>query len=237
MTTHRANIKFFGNLLGVYLCVFSNWFFSMNTTRIFKAITIFSIAFSVWVFVASIAAEKLIVEKPLAKADAILVLSGSDAYIERTSEAAELFKKGSAPKIFLTNDGVQSRWNQKEQRNPYFFERARWELIAQGVPAEAIEILPAIVEGTNDEANLLVKVSAERNLKSLLLVTSAYHTRRTLWTFERAVSRTNSPLNVGIKFPSSEEKFSSPFSRWFDVQGWKTVGTEYAKIVYYWLIY
>jgi len=237
MTTHRANIKFFGNLLGVYLCVFGNWFFSMSTTQIFKAIIIFSIAFSVWVFVASVAAEKLIVEKPLAKADAILVLSGSDAYIERTSEAAELFKKGSAPKIFLTNDGVQSRWNQKEQRNPYFVERARWRLIGQGVPAEAIEILPTIVDGTNDEANLLIKISTERNLKSLLLVTSAYHSRRTLWTFERTMLKSNLPLDVGIKSPLSEDKISPKFKWWLSLKGWKTVGAEYVKLVYYWLVY
>ncbi len=209
----------------------------MSSTRIFKAIAIFSIAFSVWILLASIAAEELIVEKPLAKADAILILGGSDAYIERTHEAAELFKNGTAPKIFLTNDGVQGGWNQKEQRNPYFVERARWELIDQGVPAETIEILTAIVGGTNDEANLLIKVSAERNLKSLLLVTSPYHSRRTLDTFERAVLRSNSQLDIGLKSASSKEKTPSPFGWWLNIKGWKTVGAEYVKIVYYRLVY
>jgi uncharacterized SAM-binding protein YcdF (DUF218 family) len=107
----------------------------------------------------------------------------------------------------------------------------------RGVPSEAIEMLPEIVTGTNDEAKLLAKLSTERNLKSLLLVTSAYHTRRTLWTFERVFSKSNLPVEIGIKFPSSAEKTSLPFGSWFSVGVWKTVGVEYAKIVYYWLIY
>ena len=190
-----------------------------------------------WIAVSWVAASCLAVEKPLQSADAIYVLSGSDAYIERADEAAKLFKEKIAPKIFLTNDGLKSGWSQNEQRNPYFVERARSELIARGVPAEAIETLPGVVKGTNDEANLLIKISAERNLKSLLLVTSAYHTRRTLWTFERVVSKTNSPLNIGVKFPSSEEKRPSPFGWWLSIEGLETVGAEYVKIVYYWLVY
>ena len=189
------------------------------------------------VALSSMAASYLAVEKPLESADAILVLSGSGAYGERADEAARLFEEKIAPKIFLTNDGLQGGWNQKEQRNPYFIEIARARLIARGVPAEAIEMLPEMVEGTGDEANLLVKVSAERNLKSLLLVTSSYHTRRTLWTFQRAVSRSNLPLEIGIEFPRTAYKTSFPFGSWFSINVWKTVGVEYAKIVYYWLVY
>lgn len=205
--------------------------------RFLRIAVCFFAAFAAWISLSCLSASYLAVEKPIQSADAIFVLSGSDAYVERTAEAAKLFKEKTAPKIFLTNDGLKGGWDQEEQRNPYFVERARWELIGRGVPAEAIEILPTIVGGTIEEANLLIKVSAERNLNSLLLVTSTYHTRRTLWTFERIVSRNNSPLNVGIKFPSNENLIPSPFGWWLSVQGWQTVGAEYVKIVYYWLIY
>ena len=205
--------------------------------RFLRIAVCFIIPFAVCVPLSRMSARYLAVEKPLPSADAILVLSGSDAYGERTDEAARLFEEKIAPKIFLTNDGMKGGWNQQEQRNPYFIERARSRLIVRGVPSEAIEMLPDIVRGTNDEANLLIKVSTERNLKSLLLVTSAYHTRRTLWTFERVASRSNSLLEIGIKFPSSAEKTSLPFGSWFSVGVWKTVGVEYTKIVYYWLIY
>ncbi len=205
--------------------------------RFLRIAVCFFIAFGIWIPFAWLSANYLVVEKPLENADAIFVLSGSDAYVERTDEAAKLFKEKIAQKIFLTNDGFKGGWNQNEQRNPYFAERARCELIEQGVPAEAIEILPTIVAGTNDEANLLIKVSTERKLKAILLVTSAYHSRRTLWTFERAALRSDLPLDMGIKSPFSEQKIPSPFCWWLSNKGWETIGAEYVKIVYYWLIY
>ena len=205
--------------------------------RVLRIAVCLVIALGAWIPLSWMAARYLTVEKPLPSADAIFVLSGADAYGERTDEAARLFKEKIAPKIFLTNDGLQGGWNQKEQRNPYFIERARWRLIALGVPSDAIEMLPEIVRGTNDEANLLVKISAERNLKSLMLVTSAYHTRRTLWTFERVVSKNNSPLEIGIKFPSEDRNTPSRTGWWFSIKGWETVGAEYVKTIYYWLVY
>lgn len=197
----------------------------------------FFIVLGAWVPLAWLLADYLVFEKPLSKADAILILGGSATYIERTQEAAEIFKKGIAPKIFLTNDGLQGGWNQKEQRNPYFAELARWELIRQDIPEEAIEILPTVVKGTNDEANLLARVSAERKLKSLLLVTSAYHSRRALWTFERAMSRNNVSLNIGIESPPTGQQTPPPSTWWLNSTGWRMVGLEYVKIVYYWLVY
>jgi uncharacterized SAM-binding protein YcdF (DUF218 family) len=205
--------------------------------RFLRKAVCFFIAFAALIMLFWMSTNFLTVEKPLKSADAILVLSGSDRYIERADEAARLFKEKIAPKIFLTNDGLKGGWNQKENRNPYFIERARWRLIAEGVPSEAIEMLPEVVTGTNNEANLLVKVSTERNLRSLLLVTSAYHTRRTLWSFERVVSKSNLPLEIGIRFPSSAENTSLSLSSLFSIEVWKTIGVEYAKIAYYWLVY
>jgi uncharacterized SAM-binding protein YcdF (DUF218 family) len=195
------------------------------------------IALAAWIPFSYMLARYLAVEKPLQSADAIFVLSGSEDYVERTHEAAKLFKAKVAPKIFLSDDGLQGGWHQKERRTPFFVELTRWELIAMGVPVEAIEIMPTIVAGTNDEANLLVKVCAKRNLRSLLLITSPYHTRRTLWTFERVVSRSNLPLEIGIKFHFNEEEIPYSFKWWLSIKGWKTVGAEYAKTFYYWLFY
>ncbi|MEJ7699152.1 MAG: YdcF family protein [Pyrinomonadaceae bacterium] len=197
----------------------------------------FFIFLGAWVPLAWLLANYLIVEKPLSKADAILILGGSATYVERSQEAAEIFKKRIAPKIFLSNDGLQGGWNQKEQRNPYFAERARWELIRQGVPEEAIEILPTVVGGTNDEANLFVKVSTERKLKSLLLVTSAYHTRRALRTFERKFAKETLRVEIGIESAPPGIQTPKPSSWWLSSIGWNTVAGEYVKTFYYWVFY
>ena len=193
--------------------------------------------FLAWLFMAPFLAKSLIVEKPVEKADAIWVLGGSATYIERNQEAAVAYKKGVAPKIFLTNDGGFGGWSQAEQRNPAFVELARRELISQGVPGEAIEILPEVVEGTNYEANLFVKTAQKYNLKSVLLVTSAYHTRRTLWTFERAVLKNNLQVNLGLQSPPTGQQTPPPFTWWLNFKGWSIVGGEYVKIIGYWLFY
>jgi uncharacterized SAM-binding protein YcdF (DUF218 family) len=148
-----------------------------------------------------------------------------------------IFKQGVTPKIFITNDGLQGGWKQNEKQNPYFAERARWELIEHGVPEEAIEILSTVANGTNDEANLFVKISTQRKLKTVLLVTSAYHSRWTLLTFERVISKGNLPVNIGVKSPPTGQQTPSPFSWWLSEQGWKIVIEEYVKSAYYWLFY
>ena len=53
-------------------------------------------------------------------ADAIVVLSGSSTYVERAAWAAQLYREGRAPVIVLTNDGLISGWDHREDRNPYY---------------------------------------------------------------------------------------------------------------------
>lgn len=193
-----------------------------------------AIFLAIWVAFAASIARYLIVERPLGHADAIQVLGGSQAYQERTHKAAELYEQGVSSKIFLTNDGIQAGWDQERQRNPYFVEKAYWELIKQGVPAASIEILSPVVEGgTKGEANLVIGAMSERKIESLLLVTSAYHTRRTQWTFERSIQRSYPPLKLGITAASDVNLFTW----WLSIRGWQMVGLEYVKTVYYCMYY
>lgn len=192
--------------------------------------------FLVWIFIAPFLAKNLIVEKPLAKADAIFVLGGSATYLERCQHAAFLYKNGVSSKIFLTNDGQQGGWNKREERNPYFVEKAQAELISQGVPPAAIEVLPPIVDGTNEEARLFVDIYRERELYSVLLVTSAYHSRRTLETFEKAARNGLSPtVEIGISPVSPGVQTPIAEIWWLSPTGWKWIGGEYLKSYYYWL--
>lgn len=205
--------------------------------RAVKVSVILFLLLLVWIFLAPVLAESLIVKKSLERADFILVLAGSSTYRERTQKAAELFKNGVAPKILLTDDGLQGGWDQKEQRNPFMVERARAELMKHGVPAEAIEILPGIVEGTQDEAMLAAKTLRERNQKTILLVTSAYHTRRALSAFETVLHNNIEAVEIGIESPPTGWQSPSPRYWWLSPSGWKFVAGEYLKIAYYWLFY
>ncbi len=208
-----------------------------NKRSLFKLFVCVSALFLIWIVSAPLLAEYLIVEKPLEHCDTIWILSGSAVYIERNQEAAALYKKGVAAKIILTDDGVKAGWDKVENRNPSFAERARKELIARGVPLEAIEILPTVVNGTDEEAELFVNYSKQANFTSVLLVTSAYHSRRTFWTFERAAKKNGLSIDLGIESPPTGLQTPPPFYWWLTVSGWNFVGAEYVKFVYYKIVY
>ncbi len=188
-----------------------------------------------WVAFAPFLAKCLVVEKPLEKADAIMVLGGSATYIERTQKAAEIYHTAIADKILLTDDGNRGGWNKAEQTNLKFVELARRNLVSQGVPAEKIEVLPSTVDATIDEANLLAKTAQTENLHKILLVTSAYHTRRALWIFEKTAA--NLPIEFGIESPPTGIETPPPQMWWTKPRGWQSVGGEYLKFVYYWMFY
>src|SRR5205085_3508006 len=188
-----------------------------------------------WSFVAWVAARALIVSDEMEHADAMVVLAGSTVYIERTHRAAELFREGRAAKIILTNDNQQSGWSNELQRNPLFIERAAEELRRAGVPQDAIEMLPQVVSSTHDEALLLRAVGEARGLHSILIVTSAYHSRRALWTFRKVFER--SGINVGLTIVPTGDETPPTATWWLHLNGWRVVAGEYLKLIYYWLYY
>lgn len=195
-----------------------------------RVIAILSVG-AIW-FVAWGAARLLIVTAPLEHADAIVVLSGSAAFVERTQLAAQLYAAGRAEKIILTNDNRRGGWLSSEQRNPYFYERARWELQRQGVPATSIEVIGPPVNGTRDEAAALRTYAEANGLKSLLLVTSAYHSRRALWTFRRMLAGLQ--VTVGMMATTPGKQTPRPLLWWLHLRGWQMVPGEYLKLAYYW---
>jgi len=200
-----------------------------------KVLIVMLIAAVVWVVCAPFLATRLIVEKPMDKADAILVLGGSATYIERTRKAAELYKTGVAPRVFLTDDGERAGWSRTEQRNTPYFELAKRSLILQGVPEDAIKILPGEVTGTDWEARVLAKEIETSGLKSVLLVTSAYHSRRALWTFEKFLGAKE--VSIGLEHAPTGEQTPAPRFWWLLPRGWQMVAGEYVKSAVYWAYY
>ncbi len=205
--------------------------------KVLRITIFFLVAIGIWLPLSWMLAEILIVEKPLKRADAILVLAGSTAYGERALRAAEIYKQGTAPRVLLTDDGEASGWSRAEQRNPLFVELARKNLIEQGVPAENIEILEPRTSGTIYEAQLLRQIAREKNYKSILLVTSAYHTRRALRTFEKIFGEDGIETEIGIEPAATGGQTPTPFLWWLSGRGWQAVAGEYVKGAYYWAYY
>lgn len=195
--------------------------------RVRRAFSVGAVSLVVWSLVAWAAGRALVVSEGLERADALVVMSGSADYAERAAAAARLFREGRAPVILLTDDGQRGPWSDAEQRNPFFHERAREELRRAGVPDEKIELVPGVVTGTREEAGRLRGHAGARGLRSLLVVTSAYHTRRALRTLRQTFDGAGVALGV-------EPAGAPPAAFWWlSAEGWRTVAGEYAKMVYY----
>lgn len=191
--------------------------------------------FPACVLAAWLAAELLIVKSEVASADAIVVLSGSATYVERTAWATKLYREGRAPLVVLTNDGLISGWDQKEQRNPYYYELAMRKLQDAGVPADRIQIVTGAAAGTYEESLQIREFATSHQLSRLLVVTSAYHSRRAFWSLRRAFE--GSGIQIGIDSPPPGWQTPSRWLWWSRRWGWKVVGGEYVKMVYYWSKY
>ena len=181
------------------------------------------------------AARLLIVKADMESADAIIVLSGSSTYLERAARAAELYRAGRAPVVVLTNDGVISGWDHKEERNPYYYELSKKRIEQFGVPSDRITVAPGQAVGTYDESVLVRDFAAAQGWKRLLIVTSGYHSRRAFWSMRRACE--GSGIEIGINSAPTGWQTPSPWLWWSKTWGWKLVAGEYLKMIYYWTKY
>ena len=181
--------------------------------------------------IAWMGARLLIVSAPLHHADAIIVLSGSRAFTERASLAADLYKAGQSSRIILTNDDQRGGWSNVEQRNLYFYESAARELRLFGVPEAAITVIPQPVSSTRDEALLIRDYCERAQLQSILVVTSAYHSRRALRTFRRVFEGNGKTVGLMATVPGWQSP--EPAFWWRYRRGWPMVAGEYLKLGYY----
>lgn len=188
-----------------------------------------------WSLLAWGAARVLIVRAEPSHGDALVVLSGGSFYAERTRRAAELFVEGRAPTIVLTDDGIKGPWSFEQERNPTYTELEAEELRRAGVPPQSIEVLPQKVSSTYDEATLVHDYARTRGLRSILIVTSAYHSRRALWVWRRVFRE--SGISVGLDPAPTGGQSPAPATWWWHLRGWRSVAGEYPKFVYYWLRY
>jgi uncharacterized SAM-binding protein YcdF (DUF218 family) len=212
-----------------------NFKFQSKQKRVWRRVAVAGVTLALLPLLAAAAARLLVVHSSLARADAIVVMSGSATFRERAQHAAALFKEGRAPRIVLTNDHVKSSWSQKEQRNPYYYERSMDELRRAGVPDDRIAVIMVPIRSTYDEAVVLKDYSEANHLSSLLVVTSAYHSRRVFWTFRRVFEGSGKLIGIDPAEPRIESPAAATW--WLHRLGWEMVPKEYGKIFVYWLRY
>jgi uncharacterized SAM-binding protein YcdF (DUF218 family) len=103
------------------------------------------------------------------------------------------------------------------------------------VPPQSIEVIMQPVSSTYDEAQLLRDYAQQHGVRSILIVTSAYHSRRALWVFSKVLRDVG--VQIGLDAVPPGQQSPPPETWWLTLRGWKLVPTEYVKMVYYLIRY
>ena len=202
--------------------------FSFVTLKWIALISIFSLVFVVlpsFPTIRNLLAAPLVVHKQNASGDVCYVLAGGGALWERLDAAADLVQMGRVAKILLMSD---------ENRGPYSFKgngswtRKQWitdYLAWRGISADRISWLPQADDlfGTLKEARAVAK-SIPREVKTLVVVSSAPHMRRSLLAFRRSL-----PADVQV-VPYAATELENSYEMHHPI--W----IEYLKLLVYYVI-
>ena len=154
----------------------------------------------------------LVLSLPMEKADALIVLGGEP--FARPTEAARLYKEGVSTRVFITGVGDATR--------------NRQILTSAGVPAARITT-ESKATTTYENAVLLKPMLEAAKVRSALIVTSPFHTRRALATFRKVMPE----ISFGVT-DASIGWWERPEGRG-DVNRFAVI--EFLKTAEYWVLY
>jgi uncharacterized SAM-binding protein YcdF (DUF218 family) len=158
----------------------------------------------------------------------VIVLLNSEINT-RPFRASELFKQGLAPLILIARSESTPTVDLGLVPNDTDNSVAVWE--KQGVPADKIIVLPwpGGVTSTSDEASVIRQFVEAHQTRRIILLASAFQSRRARWIFEKVLA--------GL--PVTLEMVAVPYAGFDQTNWWKnetgliTLNNEYVKLFYY----
>ncbi|HVQ44229.1 MAG TPA: YdcF family protein [Candidatus Saccharimonadia bacterium] len=119
-------------------------------------------------------------QDPLAKADAVVAISGGETKT-RTAEAIKLYQDGYAAHLIFSGAAL-------DPNSPSNAKTMGATARDAGVPSAAIA-LDELANNTRENANGVAAIIRDKHLHSIILVTSPYHQRRAYLEFRRALGQ------------------------------------------------
>jgi uncharacterized SAM-binding protein YcdF (DUF218 family) len=171
----------------------------------------------------------LVVEEPLEPADAIIVPSGS--FPDRILEAVTLYQQGFAPRILLCRERENPAFRRLREMGvgvPHGYDLNRSVAEQLGVPPEALVVINQPPGSTSSEARRVLGYARERDYRTLLVVTSKYHTRRASYIYRHLAGDT---MRFVIR-PAREDAFR-PDAWWRNRAMTRRVVIEYQKLLFF----
>jgi uncharacterized SAM-binding protein YcdF (DUF218 family) len=164
----------------------------------------------------------LVQTRDVRPADAIVAL-GSHEW-ERFPAVARLARRDRQARVLLTEPVKPTVFNCH-----LCAERAPW-LVALGVERTRIVFLPRRVKNTYDEALAAREYCRQHSIRTLLVVTSPYHTRRALATFASVFQGTGTTVGV---YAATAESPARPQWWWLTAYDRWYVSYEWAALAWY----
>lgn len=165
---------------------------------------------------------------PLRRADAVLILPGSEE--TRPFVAAGLIRAGYADLALipetLTNPDIQNGIA------PATAETTRQILLKRGISDSKIVMLSGSSDSTFGDALALSRYFEQTGVADVLIVTNAYHSRRARWVFRQVLREHEARL----RFYSAPNGFDARIW-WTSRAGRQAVLSEWMKFLFYIMYY
>jgi len=174
------------------------------------------------VWVAPDVGTTLVVNRSVASPDAIVSLSSHEW--ERLPATIQLARRNARARVVLTLPAQINEFNCHDCNHRVA------QLVAHGVAEDRIVVLPLAIGGTYGEANAARDFARREHLRTLLVVTSPYHTRRALATFDKVFDQTG--ITIGIEATSSTSSARPDAWWWTSYDRWY-VRYEWEALLYY----
>jgi uncharacterized SAM-binding protein YcdF (DUF218 family) len=146
--------------------------------------------------------EGWVVEDTLDHSDAIFVLSDDNFYADRATRASQVYRQGLAPIVVASGRRLR----------PYagVAELIEHDLIERGVPKDKILRVAHDADNTREEAITLAQVAKQKKWRSIIVVTSNFHTRRARYIFSHVF-----PKDTKVRITGARDGDFDP-ERWWE---------------------
>ncbi len=146
--------------------------------------------------------EGWVVEDTLEHSDAIFVLSDDNFYADRATRASQVYRQGLAPVVVASGRRLR----------PYagIAELIEHDLIERGVPKDKILRVAHDADNTREEAITLALVAKQKKWRSIIVVTSNFHTRRARYIFTHVF-----PKDTKVRITGARDGDFDP-ERWWE---------------------
>jgi uncharacterized SAM-binding protein YcdF (DUF218 family) len=170
-------------------------------------------------------AEAWVVNDPVTKADAIVILGGGPE--TRPFAAARLYHDGVAPMVLYTD--VRAGPAEELGITLREAELTHRILLSNGVPATAMTLIGTNVASTYDESRAVRAWIEKSGAKSIIIPTDPFHTRRVRWIFSKELRGTKTAIHV---VPVNPTRYRVK-DWWRHEEGWVAFQNEVIKYIYY----